>query len=163
MSRADTIRDDASGLRIAMLVSRYHEEITTPLEAGAIRVFREAGGAESDLEIFDCPGAFELAGLAGVAVGTGRFDAVVCLGCVVRGETTHDAWINGAVAGELAAMSARQGTPVAFGLLTVNDLDQARARRREQRRAFGETGQIGGHVITESHREGDAARPETIF
>ena len=76
MSRADTIRDDASGLRIALLVSRYHEEITTPLEAGAMKVFREAGGAESALEVFDCPGAFELAGLAGVAVGTGRFDAV---------------------------------------------------------------------------------------
>lgn len=128
MSRADTIRDDASGLRIAILVSRYHEEITSPLEAGAMKVFRDAGGDESHLEVFDCPGAFELAGLAGVAVGTGRFDAVVCLGCVVRGETTHDAWINGAVAGELAAMSAQQGVPVAFGLLTVNDIDQARAR-----------------------------------
>ena len=128
MSRADTIRDDASGLRIALLVSRYHDEITTPLDEGARAAFRAAGGDESMLEIFDCPGAFELAGLAGVAVATGRFDAVVCLGCVVRGETTHDAWINGAVAGELAALSARQGVPVAFGLLTVNDLDQARAR-----------------------------------
>jgi 6,7-dimethyl-8-ribityllumazine synthase len=128
MSRADTIREDASGLRIALLVSRYHEEITTPLDQGARDAFRAAGGDESLLEVFDCPGAFELAGLAGVAVATGRFHAVVCLGCVVRGETTHDAWINGAVAGELAAISARQGVPVAFGLLTVNDLDQARAR-----------------------------------
>ena len=73
MSRADTIREDASGLRIALLVSRYHEEITTPLDQGARDAFRAAGGDESLLEVFDCPGAFELAGLAGVAVGTGRF------------------------------------------------------------------------------------------
>jgi 6,7-dimethyl-8-ribityllumazine synthase len=76
--------------------------------------------------------------LAGVAVSTGRFDAVVCLGCVVKGETSHDTWINGAVANELAALATREGVPVAFGLLTVDDPDQARARSGGPRGNKGE-------------------------
>lgn len=128
MSRSETIKEDAAGLRIAILVSRYHEPITDALEAGARENFLEAGGRLDLLEVHECPGAFELAGLASVAITTGRFDAVVCLGCVVKGETSHDAWLNGAVANELAALSARHGVAVSFGLLTVNDLAQARER-----------------------------------
>ena len=79
----------------------------------------------------------------------------MCLGCVVRGETTHDAWINGAVAGELAAMSARQGVPVAFGLLTVNDLDQARARSGGAR---GNKGEESMQAAIAASRVADAIR-----
>lgn len=128
MTRSDTVTADATGLRIAVLVSRYHTEITDALEQGARSAFGAAGGDPAMLEIFDSPGAFELAGLASVALKSGRFDAVVCLGCVIRGETSHDAWINGAVAHELAALSARHGRPAAFGVITCNDIDQARAR-----------------------------------
>lgn len=128
MTRSDTITADAAGLRIAVLVSRYHTEITDALERGARSAFEAAGGDPGMLEVFDSPGAFELAGLASIALETGRFDAVVCLGCVIRGETSHDAWINGAVAHELAASSARHGRPAAFGVITCNDLEQARAR-----------------------------------
>lgn len=128
MSLSDTTQRDATDLRIAVLVSRYHEEITSALESAARDSFLEAGGDPGNLEIFDSPGAFELAGLAGIAVSSGRFDGVVCLGCVIRGETTHDAWINGAVANELARLSVRSGVPVSFGVLTVQDLDQAKAR-----------------------------------
>lgn len=128
MSRSETIKEDAAGLRVAVLVSRYHTSITDALEAGARQAFVEAGGRPDLLEVHDCPGAFELVGLASVAITTGRFDAVVCLGCVVKGETSHDAWLNGAVANELAALSARHGIPVSFGLLTVSDLAQATER-----------------------------------
>ena len=128
MTASDTIAADASGLRMAVLVSRYHVEITDALEQGARSAFAAAGGASGNLEVFDCPGAFELAGLASVAMATGRFDAVVCLGCVIRGETSHDEWINSAVANELAAISSRHGRPAAFGVITCNDLDQARSR-----------------------------------
>lgn len=138
MSRSDTTRHDATGLRIAILVSRYHEDITSALEAGARRIFDAAGGASDRLEVFDVPGAFELAGLTGIAISSGRFDGVVCLGCVIRGETTHDAWINGAVANELAAMSARSGIPISFGVLTVQNVDQARARAGGDRGNKGE-------------------------
>ena len=147
MTRSDTISVDAAGLRIAVLVSRYHTEITDALEKGARAAFAAAGGDPAMLEVFDSPGAFELAGLASVAPETGRFDAVVCLGCVIRGETSHDAWINGAVAHELAASSARHGRPAAFGVITCNDLDQARAR------AGGDRGDKG----TESMRAAIAA------
>ena len=128
MTASDTMAADASGLRVAILVSRYHVEITSALETGARTAFAEAGGDPGHLEIFDCPGAFELAGLASVALETGRFHAVVCLGCVIRGETSHDAWINSAVANELAALSSRHGRPAAFGVITCNDVGQARAR-----------------------------------
>ena len=128
MTRSDTIIADAADLRVAVLVSRYHTETTDALEKGARSAFEAAGGAPGMLEVFDSPGAFELAGLASVALETGRFDAVVCLGCVIRGETSHDAWINGAVAHELAALSSRHGRPAAFGVITCNDIDQARAR-----------------------------------
>ena len=138
MTVSSTISGDARDLSIAVLVSRYHDEITSALEQGAKDAFSAQGGDPAKLEIHDCPGAFELAGLAGVAVSTGRFDAVVCLGCVGKGETSHDAWINGAVANELAALSVREGIPVAFGLLTVNDLEQARARSGGARGNKGE-------------------------
>jgi len=138
MSRSDTIKRDAAGLRIAVLVSRYHEEVTSSLESAARATFAAAGGESDRLEVFDSPGTFELAGLAGLAVSSGRFDGVVCLGCVIRGETTHDAWINGAVANELAAVSARSGIPVSFGVLTVQDADQAKARAGGERGNKGE-------------------------
>ena len=138
MTVSSTISGDARDLSIAILVSRYHDEITSILERGARDAFAVRGGDPANLEIHECPGAFELAGLAGVAVSTGRFDAVVCLGCVVKGETSHDAWINGSVANELAALSARKGVPVAFGLLTVDHLDQARARSGGPRGNKGE-------------------------
>ena len=128
MTVSDTISADATGLRVAVLVSRYHVEITSALEIGARTAFIEAGGDPGHLEVFDCPGAFELAGLASVALETGRFDAVICLGCVIRGETSHDAWINSAVANQLATLSSRHGRPAAFGVITCQNLDQARAR-----------------------------------
>ena len=157
MSRSETIDRSADGLRIVILVSRYHEEVTSALEEGARRAFLDAGGRPEDLEVHDCPGAFELAGLAGVAIGTGRFHAVVCLGCVVRGETTHDAWINGAVANELASLSARHGVPAAFGLLTVNDPEQARERAGGRKGDKGEEAMkaaVGSARIAEALRRG---------
>ena len=138
MTVSSTISADASDLSVVILVSRYHGDITSALEEGAKASFVAAGGDPSKLEIHDCPGAFELATLAGIAASTERFDAVVCLGCVVKGETSHDAWINGAVANEIAATSTRHGVPVAFGLLTVDDLDQARARAGGSRGNKGE-------------------------
>lgn len=157
MSSSETIQRSAEGLRIVILVSRYHEEVTTALEEGARKAFLEAGGRPDRLEVYDCPGAFELAGLAGVAIATGRFDAVVCLGCVIRGETSHDAWINGAVANQLASLSARHGVPAAFGVLTVNDLQQALDRAGGAKGNKGEEAMkaaVGSAKIAESLRRG---------
>ncbi len=117
--------------RVAVVVSRYNREITDRLEEGAIeehaRLTGEQGIAKG-VVILDAPGSFELPVIALAAARTGRFDAVVCLGCIIRGETSHDRHIAGAVAQGIAQVSIETGVPVAFGVLTVENLEQAEAR-----------------------------------
>ena len=114
--------------RIALVVSDYHAFVTDGLEAGARAALAEAGWTEDTLETFVVPGAFELAQAAERAAASGRFAAVVCLGCLIRGETPHFEYI--AHAASLGIMYAAQatGVPVAFGLLTTNTVDEAVAR-----------------------------------
>lgn len=118
----------AAGRRAAIVVSRYHGEITDMLEAGAREAFLEAGGRDADLAIADSPGAFELVPIAAAWARRREIDVVVALGCVVTGETRHDRYLAAAVAESLANLSAELCKPVAFGVLTVGDLDQARDR-----------------------------------
>jgi 6,7-dimethyl-8-ribityllumazine synthase len=101
------------------------------LHQGARNAFLEAGGLDDDLILVDVPGAFELVAVAHALAARSDLDAVVCLGCVITGETTHDRYICEAVANGLADISARTGRPVAFGVLTCQNLDQALARAGE--------------------------------
>lgn len=123
-----TPRTDASDLRIAIVASRYHEEITRALAAGARRTFLESGGLEEDLLELSAPGTFELPVICSALAHGEQFDAIVALGCVVTGETRHDEYIANAVAKGLMDVSLETGVPVAFGVLTVANLEQARAR-----------------------------------
>jgi 6,7-dimethyl-8-ribityllumazine synthase len=118
----------AHGVRVALLVSRFNTAITGALRTGAEAALAEGGADPRDVEVFDVPGAFELPLAARLAAGTGRFDAVVCLGCVVRGETPHFEYISAAVAHALAQVSVSAALPVAFGVLTTDTLAQAEAR-----------------------------------
>jgi 6,7-dimethyl-8-ribityllumazine synthase len=122
-----TIRADASRCRVAIVVSRYNAWITDRLLEGAVEEYARLGGDRSSLVILPAPGAFELPALTGAAVKSGEIDAVVALGCLIRGETRHDRVIADAVAGALAQISAG-GTPVGFGLLTVETAEQAEER-----------------------------------
>jgi 6,7-dimethyl-8-ribityllumazine synthase len=122
---------DASGLRFAVIVSRFNEEVTRSLRRGAEGALTAAGASGSSVEYFDVPGAFELPVAARLAASSSRFDAVVCLGCVIRGETPHFEYISSAVAHALADVSVRTGLPVAFGVLTTDTIEQARARAAE--------------------------------
>lgn len=119
-------------VEIALVVSRYNEWITDRLRDGALDALSRIMGDRGRVTEIPAPGAFELAALASVAVGTGRFDAVVCLGCVIRGETDHDRYIADGVAQSLAALSAGafvgRAMPVAFGVITANNAEQAEAR-----------------------------------
>jgi len=119
---------DASGLRLAIVVSRFNVDVTGRLRDGAVRALREAGAAESNIHVFDVPGAFEIPQAARAAAETGRFDAVICLGCVIRGETPHFEYIASAVAHGITSASGDTGVPMAFGVLTTNSLEQAMAR-----------------------------------
>jgi 6,7-dimethyl-8-ribityllumazine synthase len=123
----------AAGYRFAVLVSRFNEAVTGSLRAGAQAALQEAGVATADVEIFDLPGAFELPQAARCVAKTGRFDAIICLGCVIRGETPHFEYISSAVAHGVMEASAETGVPIAFGVLTTDTLAQARARAGEGR------------------------------
>lgn len=119
---------DASQLRVAVVVSSYHETITNALVDGAVTALKDQGAGGEQVIIIRVPGAFELPFAASQAAQTGRFDAVVCLGCVIRGETPHFDYIASAVAHGITTASQSTGVPMSFGVLTTNTYDEAVAR-----------------------------------
>ena len=120
------VAPDASGLRLAVVVSTYHDTVTTALETSALKTLRYAGA--DAVTVLRVPGAFELPLVARKAAETGRFDAVVCLGCIIRGETPHFDYIASAVVHGVATASQVTGVPMSFGVLTTNTHDEALAR-----------------------------------
>lgn len=112
-------------MRVAVVVSRYNGSVTSRLLQGAVACAERAGVG---VEVVEAPGAYELTALAAAAADTGRFAGVVALGCIIRGDTDHDRYIAAAVAHGLTEVTLRTGVPVAFGVLTVNNAAQARAR-----------------------------------
>jgi 6,7-dimethyl-8-ribityllumazine synthase len=115
----------ASDGRFSIVVSRYNETITARLLSGAVETLNAHGIADESIDVAWVPGAFEIPLVAARQAGCGRYAAVLCLGAVIRGETTHDQHINRAVSLELARLGAASGVPVLFGLLTCDTLEQA--------------------------------------
>ncbi len=118
------------GRRIGIVVSRFNAEITRGLREGATRYLREKGVEERDLEVVEVPGAFEIPQMARQLIEKGGIDAVVCLGALVRGETPHFDVLAHAVAEGIQKAGLETGIPVTFGILTTNDMEQARSRSR---------------------------------
>jgi len=116
------------GLRVALVVSSYHHDITARLAAGAMAALAAAGVAAHDIERLDVPGAYEIPYGARIAAVSGRIGAVVCLGCLIKGETPHFEYIASAVSHGIMQASIDQGVPMAFGVLTTNSLEEAEAR-----------------------------------
>ena len=119
---------DARNLRIAIVVSRYNDFVTDKLRDGAIEALRNAGAPESAIDVFEAPGAYEVPQVARVAARTGHYDAVVCLGCRIRGETAHFDYISQAVSHGIMTASAETEVPMTFGVLTTESAEQALAR-----------------------------------
>jgi 6,7-dimethyl-8-ribityllumazine synthase len=113
-------------VKFAIVVGRFYEELAERLVAGAQRAFAEAG--EGDADVFGVPGAFELPPAALYLAETGRYDGVACLGAVIRGETSHYDYVCNESARGIMDVQLRTGVPCAFGVLTVENLDQALAR-----------------------------------
>jgi 6,7-dimethyl-8-ribityllumazine synthase len=111
-----------------MVVSRYHHDITDTLRDAAVELFQRQGGLQSDLIIVPCPGTFELTALCRQMAFRGDLDAVVAIGCVIEGETAHDRYLCEAVSQGLTSITVNTGVPVAFGVLTCRNIEQARAR-----------------------------------
>ena len=118
-------------MRIALVVSRYHAFVTDRLEAGARTRLREAGVADGDIETFPVPGAFELAQAASAVAASGKWSAVVCLGCLIRGETVHFEIIADAAADGIMRAAQATRVPITFGVLTTNTAEEALARAGE--------------------------------
>ena len=116
--------DGASG-RYAIVISRYNESVTKRLLTGAVEALRGQGVPDDQIEVAWVPGAFEIPVVAEFFARGGGHAAVICLGAVIRGETTHDQHINRAVSLGLAEMSRTYQLPVLFGLLTCDTLEQA--------------------------------------
>ncbi len=109
----------------AVVVSRYNESITSKLLDGAVTTLTAAGMADESIDVVWVPGAWEIPLVAQQLAGSGRYAAVICLGAVIRGETSHDEHINRAVSLGLTEASLASGVPVTFGVLTCNTVEQA--------------------------------------
>ena len=118
----------ARGLRVAVVVSKYHDFITDRLQAGSLAALDAAGVTREHVTVVRVPGSFELPTAAQHAAASGQFDAVVCLGCLIKGETPHMEFIASAVAHGLTSAAAQTGVPMAFGVLTTNSVEEALAR-----------------------------------
>ena len=115
----------SSSLRIAVVVSKYHDFVTDRLQAGALEALAAAGIASDSVTLVRVPGAFEVPMAARHAAESGDFDAVICLGCLIRGATPHFDYIASAVAQGLMAAAGETGVPMSFGVLTTNSMEEA--------------------------------------
>jgi 6,7-dimethyl-8-ribityllumazine synthase len=120
--------DFAAVGRFAVVVARFNESITSRLLEGAVQTLVAHGVADQRIDVAWTPGAFEIPTVANRLAASGRYAAVICLGAVIRGETTHDQHINRAVSSALCEIGVHYGLPVLFGILTCDTLDQAVAR-----------------------------------
>ena len=118
-----------ANFKIGIIVSRWNEEVTNALKEGAVSTLVEAGVAKNNLLLFDVPGSFELPSAAAMLLDANEdLDAVICLGCIIQGETRHFEFIAQAVANGIAKVGVEYTVPVIFGVLTCNTPQQATDR-----------------------------------
>jgi 6,7-dimethyl-8-ribityllumazine synthase len=119
---------DAHGMRFGIVVARYNREITEALLAGAQRTLKECGALDDHVTTVWVPGAFEVPLIAKQLTHDRRVDAVICLGAVIRGETPHFEYVSAEAASGIMRVALETDIPVVFGVLTTDDVEQARAR-----------------------------------
>ena len=115
----------AEGKKFALVVSRFNDFITEKLLSGALDALTRSGTADEDIEVVKVPGAFEIPLLAQKMAKTNRFDAVICLGAVIRGSTPHFDYVSAEVSKGVAMVSMESEIPVIFGVITVDTIEQA--------------------------------------
>ena len=136
--RPDEGSFEVGDARVAVVAARWNAEITDGLLYGAIRALARHGINGESIEVFRVPGAFELPLAAQHAAATGRFDAVITLGCVIRGDTPHFDYVCAETTRGIGQVALEEGLPVAFGLLTTDNLEQAQLRSAENEENKGE-------------------------
>ncbi|MEJ5347371.1 MAG: 6,7-dimethyl-8-ribityllumazine synthase [Desulfosoma sp.] len=115
----------SEGLSFGIVVSRFNDFICERLLGGALDALKRTGASEENIEVFRVPGAYEIPLAAKKLAGSGRFDAVICLGAVIRGATPHFDYVANEVAKGIATVSLETSVPVTFGVLTTDTLEQA--------------------------------------
>lgn len=113
------------GMKIHIAISEWNSDITLKLLEGAKSTLIDLGVDNSDIEVMHVPGTFELPFAAKCLIKSNKTDAVICLGCVIKGDTKHDDYINNAVASGITQLSLLSDKPVIFGVVTTNDMQQA--------------------------------------
>ncbi len=119
---------DASKLKVGVVVANFNEDITEGLLFGAVETLEAWQVKEKNIEVLHVPGSFEVPFGCRTLLVRKKFDAIVALGCIIKGETKHDEYIANAVASGIMQLSLSYGVPVGFGVITTNDLKQAKAR-----------------------------------
>jgi len=119
---------NAKGLKFGLLASRFNSFIVDRLMDGALDALRRNGAEEKDIEVYKCPGSFEIPAVARKMVDSGKFDAVVCLGAVIRGDTPHFDYVAAEVSKGVAQLAGDASIPVTFGVLTTDNIEQAISR-----------------------------------
>lgn len=137
---------------VAVLVSRYNELVTRRLLDGALECAREAGMTDEEIDIVWVPGAFELGAAAAELAGSGRYSALVALGAVIRGDTPHFDYVAGETARAISAVALQHAMAVAFGVLTVDTMEQATDR------AGGKAGNKGHEAMSAALELADVLR-----
>lgn len=115
----------ASDVKIGIVVSRFNEFITSKLLGGALDALKRLGTNENNIDVVWVPGAFEIPLVASKLVSTKKYDAVICLGAVIRGSTTHYDYVCSEVSKGIATLSLNSGVPVIFGVVTTENIEQA--------------------------------------
>ena len=116
---------NGAGLKLAIVVARFNSFVTDRLVEGALDAIRRTGGNAEGTAMIRVPGSWEMPVVVGELCRNGKYDAVICLGAVIRGETPHFDYVAGNAASSLAGITAQTGVPVAFGILTTNTVEQA--------------------------------------
>ena len=115
----------AEGQRIGVVAARFNEFITSKLLGGALDAFKRHGGDEANIDLAWVPGAFEIPLIASKMAKSGKYDAVICVGAVIRGNTSHYDYVCNEVSKGIASVSLETGVPVLFGVLTTENIEQA--------------------------------------
>jgi len=131
---------DGRGLRVAVVSARFNEVITRQLTTGAVETLERHGVKDEDISVAWVPGAFELPVVAKAFAESGQYDAVICLGAVIRGETDHYQMVANQAASGIGAVGRETGVPTIFGVLTTENMDQA------INRSGGKSGNLGSNA-----------------
>jgi 6,7-dimethyl-8-ribityllumazine synthase len=150
----------ASGFRFAVVVSRWNDELTSRLAAGCSSALASAGVDPDSIEIFSVPGAFELPLASRKAALTERFDAVIALGVVIRGDTPHFDYVAGQASAGIMNVGLETGVPVLFGVVTADNLEQAIARSSADEHNKGHEAALSAVEMAELFRTMDQIEEE---